>query len=180
MKLSTYRKAFRCDFNGFPRIIDAMGGITVWCDKDFTTRGGQYSFTKGENTMNGSQALAYARERYAFGGGDAIRGYHQMDIIKAVLNKVKSGEVLYNLGGVLSSLSGAFETNMSYDLIASLVRELQSGSWNITSYTVGGSGSTEYSPMIGANAYVMWPNYDQVGYAKSMIRRIYNGEWVTP
>ena len=171
---------FRCDFSGFPRIIDAMGGVTVWCSKDFTTRSGHYSFTKGENFMNGAEALAYARERYAFGGGDAVRGNHQMDIIKAVLNKVRSGAVLSNLGGVLSSLSGAFETNMSYDLIATLVRELQNGSWNITSYLVGGAGSTEYSPMMGGNVYVMWPNYDQVGYGKSMIRRIYNGEWVTP
>ena len=171
---------FRCDFSGFPRIIDAVGGVTVWVDKDITTKTGGYSFTKGSNYMNGAQALAYARERMAFGGGDAIRGRHQMDIIKAVLNKVMSGSALSNISGVLSSLSGAFETNMSYDLIASLVRALQTGGWNITSYTVGGSGSTEYSPMAGGNAYVMWPDYNMVNYAKSMIKRIYNGEWVTP
>ena len=169
---------FRCDFSGFKRVIDAMGGITVWSSKAFSAHG--YDFVEGNNYMDGGKALVYARERYAFGGGDAIRGFHQMDIIKAVINKAMSTSVLSNLSGVISSLSGAFETNMSYDMIASMVRELQNGGWNITSYSVGGSGSTEWSPMLQGKAYVMWPDTNMVNYAQSMIRRIYNGEWVTP
>ena len=204
---------FRCDFGGFQRVIDAMGGITVWCDRDFTSgtttrtvevlvpgtnEAGEedptaesqvitktetvplYSFHQGNNNLNGVMALEYARERHAFGGGDGIRGVHQMDIIKAVINKAVSGSVLSNIGGVLGSLSGAFETNMSYDMIASMARALQSGGWNITSYSTGGSGSSEWSPMARGNVYVLWPNYNQISYAQSMIRRIYNGEWVTP
>ncbi len=48
--------------------------------------------------MNGSQALDYARERYAFKDGDFARIRHQQQVIKAVLNKAASGGMLTNPG----------------------------------------------------------------------------------
>ena len=50
---------FRLNFAGFINIIDALGGVTVNSDYDFTT--GAYHFNQGENYMNGEQALAFAR-----------------------------------------------------------------------------------------------------------------------
>lgn len=165
---------FRMDFKGFVRIIDAMGGVDVYVDRAFSAQG--FSFSKGTQHMSGTQALAFARERYAFGGGDAIRGTHQMEVIKAVLYKAMSS----NLSTLLGSLGGAFETSMPYDTISSAAASLLSGGWNVVSYNVGGRGSSEYSPAIGGNAYVMWPDQSTVNYARSLIRRLYNGERVSP
>ena len=63
---------FRLNFAGFVQIIDALGGITVDSDYDFTTQNSSgYHFTKGPNQVNGDQALAFCRERYAF----SVKGY---------------------------------------------------------------------------------------------------------
>lgn len=200
---------FRMDFNGFARIIDAMGGVDVYVDRAFTTGSvtktvekqvmgtneagepdpeaesvtvtetvteAKHVFEQGTQHMNGTRALIYARERKAFGGGDATRGYHQMEIIKAVLYKAMST----NMSGLIGSLGGAMETSIPYGTISSLASALIGGGWNISSYSVGGSGSSEYSPALGGNAYVMWPNNSTVSYAQSLIRRVYNGEWVYP
>lgn len=58
----------RMNFDGFVNIIDALGGITVYSDYEFDS--GAYHFDQGENTLNGEQALVFARERYAFAEGD--------------------------------------------------------------------------------------------------------------
>ena len=99
-----------------------------------------------------------------------------MEVIKAVLYKAMSS----NLSTLLSSLGGAFETSMPYDTISSAAASLLSGGWNVVSYNVGGRGSSEYSPALGFNAYVMWPDQESVNYARSLIRRLYNGERVSP
>lgn len=57
---------FRINFGGFVNIIDALGGITVESDYDFSTSG--FHYNQGSNYVNGEQALAFARERYAFKG----------------------------------------------------------------------------------------------------------------
>ena len=71
-------------------------------------------------------------------------------------------------------------TSMPYDTIASVSQSVLSGGWNIASYGVSGSGGMTYSFSIGQTAYVMYPNYGTVSHAQSLIRRLYNGEWVSP
>lgn len=76
---------FRLNFAGFVQIIDALGGITVDSDYDFTTQNSSgYHFTKGPNQVNGDQALAFCRERYAFSAGDRQRGKDQMKVIQVL------------------------------------------------------------------------------------------------
>ena len=55
---------FRINFGGFVKVIDALGGITVNSDYDFDSKNILgYHFNKGENYVNGEQALIFARER---------------------------------------------------------------------------------------------------------------------
>ena len=57
---------FRLNFAGFEKIIDALGGITVNSDYEFDSQNTKgYHFNKGENHLNGEQALVFTRERYA-------------------------------------------------------------------------------------------------------------------
>ena len=112
---------FRLNFAGFVQIIDALGGITVDSDYDFTTQNSSgYHFTKGPNQVNGEQAIAFCRERYAFSAGDRQRGKDQMKVIQGVINKATSPDILKNYLSLLDSLSGCFETNIPYDVITSL------------------------------------------------------------
>lgn len=168
---------FRVNFGGFEKIVDAMGGVTVYSDYAFTTGGG-YSFQQGENHLNGEYALAFARERKSFGDGDRQRGRNQMAVIKAVINKAMSPAILSNYAGIMESVSGSFETSMPYDVIAELVRDMldKGGSWNVVTYDVNGSGDTRRPYSMSTNAYVMIPDQETVDTAIEKINQVMNGE----
>lgn len=180
----------RVNFAGLVKIVDALGGVDIESDANFScvpmeTPDGngdytyqKYSFTKGINHVNGSQALAFARERKAFADGDNRRGQHQMTVIKAIVNKACSSAVLTKYQELLKAASDAFITNMPYADISSLV-QMQLGDmadWNITTYTVSGEGSTEYCYALGDKAWVMIKDSSKVNTAKNMIQQVINGE----
>lgn len=170
---------FKVSFTGFEKIIDSLGGVTVYSDYSFTSVEGD-SYSKGENTLNGSQALAFARERMAFAAGDRQRGRNQMAVIKGVINKLMSVEVLKNYSSLLHAVEGSFETSVPYDLIAQLVRDqLSSGDgWNVVTYSVDGSGSSQRTYSQGYKAYVMIPNQETVDTAKALMQQVRDGEIV--
>ena len=180
----------RVNFAGLVKIVDALGGVDIESDANFScvpmeTPDGngdytyqKYSFTKGINHVNGSQALAFARERKAFADGDNRRGQHQMTVIKAIVNKACSSAVLTKYQKLLKAASDAFITNMPYADISSLV-QMQLGDmadWNITTYAVSGEGSTEYCYALGDKAWVMIKDSSKVNTAKNMIQQVINGE----
>lgn len=171
---------FRINFGGFVNIIDALGGITVQSDYDFSTSG--FHYNKGSNYVNGEQALAFARERYAFSGGDRQRGKNQMAVIQGVINKALSPELLKNYSSILSGLQGSFETNISYEEIARLLQQqlTEGGSWNIVTYSADGTGDKQIPYSMSQPAYVMIPDYTTVDAAKEMIRQVQNGQTITP
>lgn len=168
---------FRLNFSGFQKIIDALGGITV--NSDYTFDVGSFHYVKGDNYLNGEQALAFARERHAFATGDRQRGEDQMKVIKAVFNKATSSAVLANYTDLLASLEGTFETSMSYDTLAKLVRQQldQGTGWDIETYSVNGSGQSSYTYSISnMKVYVMLPDQSTVDTAKEKIQAVLDGE----
>lgn len=173
---------FRLNFAGFVNIIDALGGITVNSDYDFNSGNiAGYHFNQGENFVNGEQALVFARERYAFSEGDRQRGRNQMAVIEGVINKALSPDLLKNYTSVLSGVEGSFETNVPYDLIASLVRDQlnEGGSWNVVSYSVDGTGDTQKPYSMSQKAYVMIPDTATVEKAKELMAQVRNGEVIS-
>lgn len=173
---------FRINFGGFVKVIDALGGITV--DSDYEFDSGNitgYHFNKGENYLNGEQALVFARERYAFQEGDRQRGKNQMAVIRGVVKKALSPEILTSYSSILSSLDGCFGTNITYEEIAQILQQQLSngGDWTIVSYSVDGTGATEKPYSMSQKAYVMVPDYNTVDKAKSLMEKVRNGEVVT-
>lgn len=168
---------FRVNFSGFERIIDALGGITVYSDTSFTSYDGS-TFQVGENQMNGAKALAFARQRNGLSGGDRARGEHQMAVIKAVIDKAMSPAILSGYAELMESVSGNFETSMPYDAIAEIVRDQldKGGSWNIVSCSVDGTGDTRRPYSMSQNAYVMIPDQATVDAAIAKINQVKNGE----
>lgn len=170
---------FRLNFGGFIKIIDALGGITVNSDYEFdsgNTAG--YHFNKGENYLDGEAALAFCRERYAFSEGDRQRGRNQMAVIQGVVNKVTTTSFLTNYLDVLDSLDGCFETSVPYDLIATLVRQQldEGGSWQVLSYSANGTGDTQKPYSMSQNAYVMNPDEATVEKAKTLMKKVREGQ----
>jgi anionic cell wall polymer biosynthesis LytR-Cps2A-Psr (LCP) family protein len=172
---------FRVNFGGFEDIVDALGGVTVYSEYSFTTYDGNYSFSAGDNTLNGAQALGFARERKAFITGDRQRGVNQMALIKAIVNKVLSPSILANYSSLLESVQGNFETSVPMSVLSKLVRDQLSdgGSWNIVTYSVDGTGDSQIPYSLSTYSYVMWPDEDTVATAKDLISQVLNGETVT-
>lgn len=171
---------FRVNFGGFKDIIDALGGVTVDSEVSFSTDDG-YSFTQGSNYVTGDEALSFVRERHAFASGDRQRGKNQMAMIKAVINKALSPELLVRYSALMEALEGSFETSVPYDTISSIVRDqLANGdSWNVVSYSADGYGDSQIPYSMSQYAYVMVPYQDTVDTAKSLIAQVYNGEIIS-
>ena len=167
---------FRVNFTGFKEIIDALGGVTVENAQSFTVDG--YDYAKGSITLNGEHALALARERHSFAGGDRQRGKNQMAVIQGVLNKLLSKEMLMNYLDVLDAVEGSFETSLPYDKISELVRLqlAEGGDWNVVSYSVNGFDDSQKPYSQGSNAYVMQPDWATVETAKDLFAQLYRGE----
>ena len=165
----------RVNFTGFTQIIDALGGVEVYSQYDFTAGG--KDFYQGYNEVNGTEALSFSRERYSFEDGDFQRGRNQMEVIRAVIKKAASSALLANYTDVMNAVSGSFETNMPQDEIAALVKMQLSdmASWNVTSYTATGQVSNQetYSAP-GQLLYVVIPDEASVEEAKKMIHDIFN------
>lgn len=165
----------RLNFSGFIDIIDALGGIEVNSDYEFTVENIR-TYQKGINQLTGLEALAFARERYSFADGDFQRAKNQMEVIRAVIQKCASSSLLANYSSVMAAISGSFETNMPEDQIASLVRMQLSdmAQWSVTSYTTGGTSMyAETFSMPGQELYVIEPEPAAVEEAKRLIQNIY-------
>jgi cell envelope-related function transcriptional attenuator common domain len=163
----------RMNFTGFKSIIDELGGIDVYSETGFTGIDGDV-FDAGMNHLDGERALAFARERMAFLEGDRMRGNNQMAVIKAVIQKMESSEMLTNYSEIIDSLSGTFQTDMSKDELGELVQKQLSDmkGWEIYSYSVSGSDGSDICSSVGAEAYVMYPYTDDVEYAKQLIKTV--------
>lgn len=172
----------RINFRGFEKLIDAIGGITVYSDQSFVTWRGT-KVVKGENYMNGYQALGFARERYRVSGGDYGRGNNQMKVIKAVVDKMTSSKTLItHYSSIMTSMEGMFATSLESSDISALVKMQVSdmATWEVFSYSVtgkGGSAKTASAPNF--EAYVMYPVKSSVAHATNLIDRLMAGEILT-
>ena len=132
--------------------------------------------------MDGDQALYYARDRHSYASGDNARGNHQMQIIKAIVEKMLTGKMFTRYAEILDSLEGMFNTDMSKEVMSKLIQKQieDMSKWEIFTYAVTGTGgsNTTYS-MPGFYAYVMYPNEESVQKAQGLINKVLSGEAIT-
>ncbi len=123
------------DFAGFKGVTDLLGGVDISNPIGFASyhMKGHY-FSAGALHLNGTEAMAFARERYAFSDGDFQRVRNQQLIIQAVLVAMMHKSVLADIGKTTSlvnsvtpflavdeGLNSAYLTGLAWELRA--VRE---------------------------------------------------------
>ena len=165
---------FRLNFVGFEQVIDALGGVDVYSAYEFDS--GDYHYQQGTNTLNGAQALAFVRNRYAFADGDRQRGKNQMAVVEGVLKKATSPSVLSNYLSILDSIQSCVDTNVPYDVISALVRQQLKGgaTWSVESFSVNGSDSHSTTYSMNQDLYVMIPDEATVQEAKEKLAALGN------
>ncbi len=80
------------DFKGFIDLTKDLGGVQVKNKTAFTSHG--YTYPKGKITISGKKALWFVRERHALPGGDLDRAANQRNVIKAIVAKGLSADVV--------------------------------------------------------------------------------------
>ena len=172
----------RVNFTSLIDIVDALGGVDVESEYAFTTSsdsGLVMDVVKGTNHFNGKQALSFSRERQNVPGGDNQRGKDQQAVITAMIKKMVSPAILTGANGIITSVSGNVDTNMSMEQIQNLIKtQLADGpTWSIKSMAAEGTGDSQmcYS-YAGMPLYVMQPDQDSVNSIKEAIQALKNGE----
>lgn len=168
----------RVNFNSLIKLVDAIGGIDIYSDAAFTPNANKKVYIKyGWNHLNGTEALAYSRERYVYMEGDRHRGQNQQQVIEAIIKKVTESNDINTYLSLLSTLENSFQTNIDKKLINGFInlQVKKNLNWEIESIQVNGydDGGYTYS-YPGQYLYVMQPDYDSLETAKNRIKAIIN------
>ena len=167
----------KVNFSTIEGVIDAIGGVDVYSDYAFQAdvHPYYYQFKKGNNHLNGSQALSFARERKSFSDGDVQRVKNQQKVLEAIINKVtKSTAIITSYSEILDSVSTSFSTNLDSKSISRLVKMQLNDMkmWNIESQNLTGTDyyteNTYTFP--GTELYVMNRKEDSVTTAIEKIK----------
>ncbi|MDU5106928.1 LCP family protein [Clostridium sp.] len=108
------------NFSSLVNIIDKIGGVNIdITDEEVSHISGISS--PGEHLLNGNQALAYSRIRYAT-GGDYKRTERQRTVINAIFNKLKN-TYLTEYPQLVNEFLPYIQTNMSKSSLLGLGTE---------------------------------------------------------
>ena len=127
------------NMEGFQDIVDAVGGVTVNNDLDFSYEGEH--FPKGEILLNGEKALKYSRMRYEDPRGDFGRQSRQRQIIQGVIRKGASFSSLTKFDEIFEALGKNIKTNMKFDEMVDIQSNYKDAGKSIQQMEVTGNGT---------------------------------------
>lgn len=172
----------RVNFTSLINIVDALGGLEVISDEEFTTgpeSGAEIHVNEGLNYFDGTSTLAFCRERHALGDGDNARGRHQQAVITAMIKKMMSPAMLRGATEIIQSVSDGVDTNFTMDQIQTLIKtQLRTNAeWNIYSISAEGFGDKQYCYSSGSTLlYVTIPDEQSIADIIDLINRVEAGE----
>ena len=97
------------DFMAFRRVVDAMGGVEVNADDEIPSR---FGIEDGIQTLNGREALIYARYR-GTSGGDLDRIQRQRQVVAALRSKALKWDSVTKLPQIVRVMERNVETDLS-------------------------------------------------------------------
>ncbi len=124
------------NMDGFKDIVDAVGGVTVQNNLDFTYD--NVHFKKGTINLDGVDALKYSRMRYEGPKGDFSRQERQRQIIQAVIKKGASFSTLTNYKDILDVLSKNVKTNLTFGDMIDIQKNYRDATANLEQMKIKG------------------------------------------
>ena len=184
----------KVNFSSVVRIIDALGGLDI--DNPYAFRTNAYahydeqseeryynwiSFEEGPIHLNGEEALAYVRERYSLPDGDLGRNMHQTLVVKALVKKAVSPEIISRIDKLLDALKGTFLTNMETKQILELGRMQldKNPDWEIMNVALKGYVDYAYSWELNDQRSMLILDNESVNKATYYIKALLNGERIS-
>lgn len=109
------------DFHGFKDMVDAVDGVEVCLKKPIDDKAAKLKLPAGKVVLDGEQALGYVRARKTIGdGSDTDRMDRQQRFLGALVNKVRSNDVLLNPAKLYPVLDAATSSLTTDPDLASL------------------------------------------------------------
>jgi LCP family protein required for cell wall assembly len=117
------------DLDGFRKMIDAVGGVTVTVDRAINDPkydwldGSPYGFylKAGTQHLNSRIALAYVRSRYGAGDNDFTRAARQQQLLVALRQQMTDPANIGELPAVLAAAADTIRTNFPPDRLDEMV-----------------------------------------------------------
>ena len=146
-------------FKGIRDITDAIGGVNMCVAADVTDKNSGLSLLAGCQELDGKNALAYVRMRYADPKGDLGRVERQQQYLGSVIKKVATPAVLLNPvrmwklvdAGTASVNVGASDSVVDIANLARAMRGLSNGNGTLTTVPVSNADATT-----AAGSSVIW------------------------
>ena len=131
-------------FKGIRDITDAVGGVNMCVPADVTDQNSGLNLLAGCQELDGKNALAYVRMRYADPKGDLGRIERQQQFLSSVMKKVATPAVLLNPismwklvdAGTASVNVGEGDSVMDVSSLAQAMRGLSNGNGTLTTVPV--------------------------------------------
>ncbi|WTX71509.1 LCP family protein [Streptomyces sp. NBC_00647] len=109
------------DFHGFKDMVDAVDGVEVCLSEPIDDKAAKLRLPAGKVVLNGEQSLGYVRARKSIGdGSDTDRMDRQQRFLGALVNKVRSNDVLLNPAKLYPVLDAATSSLTTDPGLASL------------------------------------------------------------
>ncbi|MGA5314956.1 LCP family protein [Streptomyces pseudogriseolus] len=160
-------------FAGFANIVDAAGGVEIDIPQDIKDTKSGADFKKGKQTLNGEEALAFVRTRYALAGSDLDRTKNQQKFLSALANQVATPSTVLNPFRLYPTM-GAGLDSLIVDKDMGLF-DLADMFWSMKGVS-GGEGTSMNMPLAGsAGGNLLWDK-DKV---KQLVQQLNNDEKVT-
>ncbi|MGX7196889.1 LCP family glycopolymer transferase [Enterococcus olivae] len=126
------------NMSGIKELVDALGGVEVNNDLEFTSRGEHYDF--GPIHLEGDRALTYLRMRYEDPRGDYGRQLRQRSVVEAIAKKGLSLSGVSQYQNVLGTLEGNMRTDMTFDDMQNIALNYRDAFGSIDSLQLQGTG----------------------------------------
>ncbi|WP_286949873.1 LCP family protein [Exiguobacterium sp. UBA4551] len=129
------------NMEGFTSLVDAVGGVTVNNDIDFTVSGTH--FPVGKVNLDGKSALKFTRMRYEDPRGDFGRQMRQREVIAQVANKLSSDVSVSNFNAIMDVVGKNAQTNVSFKPMRTLAFDYMDAFRNQKNLKLEGTGGKE-------------------------------------
>ncbi|MFH8239226.1 LCP family protein [Streptomyces sp. NPDC018321] len=160
-------------FAGFANIVDSVGGVEMDIPQDIKDPKSGADFQKGKQTLNGEEALAFVRTRYALAGSDLDRTKNQQKFLSALANQVATPSTVLNPFKLYPTM-GAGLDSLIVDKEMGLF-DLASMFWAMKSVS-GGDGTSMNMPVSGSvGGNLKWDD----AKVKKLVEQLKNDEKVT-
>jgi LCP family protein required for cell wall assembly len=161
-------------FAGFANIVDAVGGVEMDIPQDIKDTKSGADLKKGKQTLNGEEALAFVRTRYALAGSDLDRTKNQQKFLSALAGQVATPSTVLNPFTLYPTM-GAGLDSLIVDKDMGLF-DLADMFWAMKGVS-GGDGKSMNMPIAGnaANGNLQW----DTAKVKQLVEQLKNDETVT-